>query len=123
MSDNKPIPESGLGEHLWVILTNAKIDREEEFNAWYHEHLQEITNVEGHTWGQRFVVDPDQRPGQTPKWKYLALYGFEGDVNAIHERLRQADASGEVAGSDALDPDYVAWVYTPTGDRVVYNER
>jgi hypothetical protein len=103
--------------HLWVILTNPVPGEEAEFNRWYEEHVAEIVDVEGHTWGRRYLIDPDQRPGMHPhQHAYLALYGFVGEPNAVHAALAAADAAGAVGGSDALDPDYHAWVYTPVED-------
>lgn len=103
--------------HLWVILTNPVEGREEAFNEWYEEHVGEIVDVDGHTWGRRYVIDPDQRPGMhEPEYRYLALYGFTGAPNRIHAALRASDEAGVTRGSDALDPSYGAWVYTPIND-------
>jgi hypothetical protein len=74
--------------------------------------------IEGFLWGQRFELNPDQRPGQTPPWRFLTLYGFEGDVVGVHERLRKASPS--FVKTTALKPDTAAWVYSLLGDaRVV----
>jgi hypothetical protein len=102
--------------HLFVVFTNAEPGREAEFNAWYeNHHLDEIMAIEGFLWGQRFELDPDQRPGQmAPPWRFLTLYGFEGDVVQVHERLRKA--SPAFVKTTALKPDTAAWVYSLLGD-------
>jgi len=103
----------GLGEHLFIVFTNPSPGKEAEFEAWYEEHLIDVTNVDGFVWGERLVADPDQRPGQATRWKYAALYGFEGDVNEIHERLRLlGETIPSFTVSDAVHPAYVAWVYS-----------
>lgn len=73
-----------------------------------------MSGVEGFTWGERLVADPDQRRGQATRWKYVAIYGFEGDVNTIHGRLKDLDAEnvGSFQVSDSVHPAYVAWVYS-----------
>jgi hypothetical protein len=105
--------------HLFVVFTNAVPGREAEFNEWYDKHhLDEITAVEGFLWGQRFELNPDQRPGQmAPPWRFLTLYGFEGDVKDVHERLRAASPS--FVKTTALKPDTAAWVYSLMGQTVV----
>jgi hypothetical protein len=103
----------GLGEHLFVVFTNPWPGRETEFERWYEEHLADVTNVDGFAWGERLIADPEQRPGQATRWKYVALYAFEGDVVTIHERLQQLGESiPSFAVSDSVHPAYVAWVYS-----------
>jgi antibiotic biosynthesis monooxygenase (ABM) superfamily enzyme len=103
----------GLGEHLFIVFTNPTPGREREFEEWYDEHLQAVTDVDGFVWGERLIADPDQRPGQATRWKYVALYGFDGDVVDIHERLRVlGESQASFAVTDAVHPAYVAWVYS-----------
>jgi len=103
----------GIGEKVFFAFTNPREGQEDAFETWYDAHLKDITDVEGFVWGERLIADPDQRPGQIVQWKYAAIYGFEGDTNVIHERLREADAGwGHVPGQEALHPEYNAWVYT-----------
>ena len=105
--------------HLFVVFTNAEPGREAEFNEWYdNHHLDEIMAIEGFLWGQRFELHPDQRVGQmAPPWRFLTLYGFEGDVTEVHERLRKA--SPTFVKTTALKPDTAAWVYSLMGSPVV----
>jgi hypothetical protein len=104
----------GLGEHVFIVFTNPWPGREDDFERWYDAHLSEVADVDGFQWGERLVADADQRPGQATRWKYAALYGFEGDVDDIHRRLKalgEAD-TGSFRVSDAVHPAYVAWVYS-----------
>jgi hypothetical protein len=104
--------------HVFVVFTNPKEGRERDFQEWYVGHVRDVTNVKGFQWGRRYVLDPDQRPGQSSPWKYLALYGFVGDVNEIHARLKGYDDTGAIADSDAYEDHYVAWVYSPVGPKI-----
>lgn len=104
----------GIGEKVFFAFTNPREGQEDAFETWYDAHLKDITDVEGFVWGERLIADPDQRPGQATRWKYAALYGFEGDVQQIHQRLAklgEADV-GSFRVADAVHPAYVAWVYS-----------
>ncbi|MDR1294959.1 MAG: hypothetical protein LBK59_08390 [Bifidobacteriaceae bacterium] len=109
--------------HLFVVFTNPKEGREHDFHEWYKLHVRDVTNAPGFKWGRRYVLDPDQRPGQSSPWHYLALYGFVGDVNEIHAQLKQADDSGAIANSDAYEDYYVAWVYSAIGPKISRADR
>ena len=104
--------------HLFVVFTNAEPGREAEFNEWYDKnHFDEIMAIEGFLWGQRFELHPDQRPGQMSPWRFLTLYGFEGDPADVHERLR--NASPGFVKTTALKADTAAWVYSLMGSSLI----
>jgi hypothetical protein len=113
----------GDEEHVFLALTNAAEGREDDLNAWYdNHHVQEIVErMPGFMSGRRYVARPEnQRPGQSPPWKYLALYELEGDIARIHEGDAAVRASGTLTQADgAFDRESLGiWIYTPLGPRV-----
>jgi hypothetical protein len=116
----------GADRHVFLALTNAAEGREADLDRWYDEHhLAEIVSkFPGFVTGQRSVAEPgNQRPGESPPWRNLALYELEGDLEEIHRRDAEVRLSGELVPHDgALDPDYAVWVYTPTGRRATRAE-
>ena len=125
-----PLVEGGTSigedEHLFLALTNAADGREDELNAWYDgHHVREIVDrMPGFRTGRRYEAQPgNQRPGQSPPWRYLALYELGGDLADIHARDAEVRASGSLTPSlGALDPAYGVWVYTPLGPRLTAGE-
>jgi hypothetical protein len=103
--------------HLMVVLSNAKPDREEEFNSWYSDvHVYDTINkLDGFQSAQRFVrADLDGAPPQP--YRYLAIYEIDdGDLETAYaqfswQRAERAEAiaagrSPVVAVSDSIDPD------------------
>jgi hypothetical protein len=112
----------GDGEHLFLALTNPAEGRERDLNAWYDEHhLHEIVErMPGFVTGRRYEAHPErQRPGQSARWRYLALYDLRGDLAEIHRGDEAVRMSGTLTPSDgAFDPSFAVWVYTPIGSRV-----
>jgi len=104
--------------NLFVVFTDSVEGADEEFNRWYDEHhVEEILGVDGFVWARRYALHADQRPGmEPPAWRYLTLYGIEGEVPALHDRLAQA-STGFVR-TDALRPGTGAWVFAPLGPRI-----
>lgn len=109
--------------NVFVVFTNSAEDADDEFNSWYDEHhIHDLVGVDGFTWGQRYRLHPDQRPGmRKPEWDYFALYEIEGDVTEIHQKL--ALASPGFVKSATLAPDSVAWVFSPVGDQITKSEK
>ena len=111
----------GEGEHLFLALTNPAEGRDRDLNAWYDVHVGEIVaRMPGFVAGRRYEARPEsQRPGQTPRWSYLALYDLEGDLAEIHRRDAEVRAGGTLTPADgAFDSSFAVWVYTPLGARV-----
>ncbi len=104
--------------NIFVVFTDSEEGADEEFNRWYDEHhVHEILGVDGFVWGRRYELHADQRPGmEPPAWKYLTLYGIEGDVPELHEKLAQA--SPGFVKSASLRPGTGAWVFAPRGSRI-----
>ena len=111
----------GEDEHLFLALTNPREGRDRDLNAWYDVHVGEIVEqMPGFVAGRRYEARPErQRPGQTPRWSYLALYDLEGDLAEIHRRDAEVRAGGTLTPADgAFDSSFAVWVYTPLGARV-----
>jgi hypothetical protein len=118
---------SSLGddEHVFLALTNPAAGREKDLNAWYDIHVGEIVErMPGFVAGRRYeALQENQRPGQQPVWRYLALYDLEGDIAEIHRGDAEVRASGELTPhGGAFDTSFAVWVYTPIGTRVTEDE-
>lgn len=112
----------GEDEHLFLALTNPAEGRDDDLNAWYDEHHVDevVARMPGFVTGRRYEARAQsQRPGQAPRWRYLALYDLEGDLAEIHRRDAEVRSSGTLTPSDgAFAPSFAVWVYTPIGARV-----
>ncbi|MDR1027905.1 MAG: hypothetical protein LBL63_00615 [Clostridiales Family XIII bacterium] len=94
-------------DYLLLVYTNEEIAEDGQFQAWW-DAFDDIRAVFGLSEGIRLVVDPDQRAGQTPKWKYLVAHGFSGDA----ERMKRAIARHVTQGDSAL------WFYKAIAEQV-----
>src|ERR1700736_6102877 len=68
---------AGTNQHRLLILSNAVAGRDEEFNAWYDEHLDHVLAVEGIEAAQRFRFSDDQFPPDVippSRHAYLTIY-------------------------------------------------
>ena len=92
----------GEDEHVFLALTNPAEGRDRDLNAWYDVHVGEIVEqMPGFVAGRRYEARPErQRPGQTPRWSYLALYDLEGDLAEIHRRDAEVRARGTLTPAD-----------------------
>jgi hypothetical protein len=116
----------GDEEHVFLALTNPAAGREQDMNAWYDVHVPEIVErMPGFVAGRRYEAHPqNQRPGQQPRWRYLALYDLEGDLAEIHRGDAEVRSSGVLTPADgAFDASsFGVWVFTPLGARVTEAE-
>ena len=63
-----------------VAMVSAKPGEEDEFNAWYEQHMTEVRAVPGIVSGQRYRLAADQAPGMpAPEHANLAVYEIDGD--------------------------------------------
>lgn len=73
-----------MSRGIFVAFTKcADPSREEEFNRWYtHTHLPDLSATKGFVSARRFV-------SRSPEGEatYLAMYEFEGDLDASVEDL------------------------------------
>jgi hypothetical protein len=117
-SDNE-YTGGGMGRYTFLVLTNAKAGREDEFNDWYtNTHLDDILRLDGFVAAQRFriVEDAHQTP---PPHRYMALYEIEADDVALAQKsLAAAGESGEMFISPSLDKDTAAWYFEPITERL-----
>lgn len=123
-----PSPNGPVVPHLLVVLSNARPDREDEFNDWYDNvHVHEmVETLDGYESAQRFVrSDPAGVPDQP--YKYLAVYEV-ADLELAQAQLRDqqqervaAEAAGRdplVAGPVAMAADALVGFFSPLGPRV-----
>lgn len=90
-------------KYKYLVFTNARDGRDDEFNAWYDEiHLPEVVAVPGFTGAERYAIRP--QPGDPePKHRYLAIYDMETeDVSATLKELMRRGTTGGFRMTDAL---------------------
>lgn len=114
-----------------VVLSNAKPDRDAEFNDWYSNvHVFDTVNkLDGFDSGQRFVqAELDGAP--STGHRYLAIYEIPEDgletayQSLLWGRADRAAAAEEgrdpaVPVSDSLDTDtFLVGFFSPMGDAI-----
>ena len=95
-----------MAEHLMLVVSNAKPDREQEFNDWYSgKHVLDVLEkLEGFATAQRFVLADEQVEGGCPH-RYLALYRIpEGRLADAQEWIRYQRTERAPAESEGRDP-------------------
>lgn len=109
---------------------------EDEFNAWYDAHVQEILAVDGWVAATRYRLDPVVGADGTGGYRYLSLYELDVAPEVAVANLAAAgmgnadtyiDMKGEGGGGDdpLPLPDWFAgirfgsWNATGTSDRIV----
>jgi len=114
-----------VSSHIFLALTNPAAGREQDFNDWYdNHHLSEVVNhLPGFVSGRRYRRSEHQRPGESPPWKYLAVYRVEtDDLVAFHEdqlKVFNSRPGLMTPHSASCDPDHAAWVYTPISGEIM----
>jgi hypothetical protein len=107
----RPVLVESEATHLFVVFTEADIGEDDAFERWA-AGLDALIGADS-SWGGRFEADPDQRPGQFPRWRFMALFGItaeQDDARAVLESLEDA------AGSPGAD--FAVWAYGAIGDFV-----
>lgn len=113
-----------------LVLSNARPGTDEEFNAWYDQHMVDtVEKLDGFATGQRFAVSTLTGAPESP-FRYLAVYEVEGDrveraLEQFHQgRAERAEAAAAgrppmISVSDTLDPtSFVVGFYSSTTDLV-----
>lgn len=67
---------------------------EDEFNAWYDEHLSEILSVPGFVSAQRFRIHPwSEDPDEPVRYRFLAMFELDGDLETIMAEMERMNLS------------------------------
>lgn len=106
-----------MPKYKLVVMSKPVKGREAEYNDWYQNvHLRDILSC-GFNAAQRFRL-ADAVANAKP-FPYMAIYEAEvDDPKALIQNLINRSSSGEIAISDALDPDLYVSMYQDLGSRV-----
>ncbi|MCE2391002.1 MAG: hypothetical protein J4G09_05885 [Proteobacteria bacterium] len=91
-----------MSRNLMVVFTNTQPGKDDDFNRWYDDiHVGEVLSVPEMKACTRYkVVD------ENAEHRYLALYEFEGDPDAVMasmgERAAQFDMTGPLGGAPLM---------------------
>jgi hypothetical protein len=102
-----------------IVLTDPLEGKDEEFNEWYDNvHIPELLKVPGFAAAQRFVAVPWMK-GELPERRYLTLYEFDTDVEAVKDANRKARAGRAVETPPVLDTSAsIVYAFEAVRDRV-----
>jgi hypothetical protein len=110
-----------MADHLYLVFSDAPpVIGEEDYIAWYRDHLAENLTAQGFLHGWRFRLEPvvTDRAGPTGS-THLALYEVEGDLPALRASLTAARESGVVHIPQWFDQiPFVSFDATALGARV-----
>lgn len=108
-------------QHIFIAATNPIPGREAEFNRFYDEmHVPDVLAAPGWVAAQRYRLTNEQRPDQSPPWKYLAVYEVTCPDGQILTALRKRDKpSREPEGGPVWLDDSQVWIYSKIGPRQV----
>lgn len=115
-----------MAKYTFVVLTNATVGKEDDFNEWYNKHhIPDVLNVPGFVSGQRFRLAETQMGGESSKsYKYLALYEIEtDDLAGTLKELRARGGTADMVLSDAIDMKNVgSFIFTPIAQKVMASD-
>jgi hypothetical protein len=107
-------------QHIFIALTNPAPDKEQEFNEFYDRiHVPDVLASPGWVAAQRYRLTSEQRPDQSPPWKYLAIYEIkrpDGDILAALKQRPDIGPRGKPQPPLWANDDEV-WIYTKWGPR------
>ena len=124
-------------KYVHLVFSDPPADvSEDDFNAWYDAHVQEILAVDGWVAATRYRLDAVVNAEDTGGYRFLSLYELDVPPEVAVANLAAAgmgnadtyiDMKGEDGhGEDALPlPDWFAairfgsWNATGTSDRIV----
>lgn len=94
-----------MAKYILVVLTNAKPDRHDDFNAWYDNvHLRDVCAVPGINAARRYLAAPIQPGPEGARWRYLAIYEIETDnLQGVLDEMNARAGTEEMVISDSLD--------------------
>lgn len=121
-----------MSESLHIVFSEPPEGvSDEEFNAWYDAHLDEILSVPGFVAARRFQLDPVVADAGVPH-RFLTVYEIDGDpADAIRElegagfgskdsyaALKDVDAGSLELPEWFHRAHFASWNCVPLGDRV-----
>ena len=98
-----------------VFSTPGDSVTDEEFDAWYEEHLDEILSIPGFHSAQRYALQPAVVDPSTPMpWRRLVVYEVDDDTAALmaameETNLATADSYEQRKDSGDDGPALPAW--------------
>jgi hypothetical protein len=93
-----------MGDGIFVVQTNAVEGRDAEFNAWYDTvHIPELIDRGIFTGATRFECEPSGDDEESPRYRYLAVYTFDGEAADAAAALVRAVPS--LSWTDSIDAD------------------
>lgn len=110
-----------LADHLYLVFSTAPpIVGDEEYVAWYGDHLAENLTAEGFLRGWRFRLEQVARDLAGPDGStHLALYEVQGDLSALRAGLGAARDAGTIHVPEWFDRiPFVSFDATALGARV-----
>lgn len=87
-----------MADHFYLVFSKAPPGvGEEDYVAWYGDHLEENLTTQGFLNGWRFRLQPVvMDPASPAEFTHLALYEVEGELAVLQAGLVAARASGAV---------------------------
>ncbi|MEQ8719131.1 MAG: DUF4286 family protein [Acidimicrobiales bacterium] len=108
-----------------LVFSNPVAGREDEFNDWYdNRHLHDVVAVHGVHAARRFeLVDSPMAHGGPSPHMYLAVYEFDGDLDAIAADMGARSEDGRMPVSDSYDVSTtISSLWAPRGPAVLAPE-
>jgi hypothetical protein len=75
-----------------VFSTPGDSVTDEEFDAWYEEHLDEILSIPGFHSAQRYALQPAVVDAQLPMpWRRMVVYEVDDDTAALMRAMEETN--------------------------------
>jgi hypothetical protein len=128
---------SGVTKYVHLVFSDPPASvTEDDFNAWYDAHVQEILAVDGWVAATRYRIAPEVGAEESGGYRFLSLYELDvppeqAVANLAAAGMGNADTYIEMKGEgdDADDPlplpdwfaaiRFASWNATRTSDRIV----
>jgi len=113
--------EPRLADHLYLVFSAPPESlADDEFVAWYREHADENTQVDGFLANWRFRLEPEViDPTSATVATHLALYEVDRDLAELRANLAAARVTNEAGWPSWFDPTpWTSLDAVAIGDRV-----
>ena len=112
--------KQAMNKHILLVLTNAVVGREDEFNRWYDDiHIPDLLKIPEIVSAQRFRLSSEQKASPPFPWQYLALYEIEtNDLNRVVAVLKERAGTVALPLTDALQTERIGWYFDLLTPRV-----